>query len=239
MLTLTNLNAGYNQIGVLYDINMTVNQGEAVTVIGINGSGKTTLMNTISGLIKQTGGAIDFQGQDISSLSADRRVGLGIVQVPEGRQIFSPLTVLENLYLGMYAKYRHYNAQNKNDLLDYAYNLFPVLHERRAQKAGTLSGGEQQMLAIARSLMSQPKLLLLDEPSLGLAPLVVEKIFTVLKELNQAGLTVLLVEQNAEMALDVAQRGYVMDVGSIVLEGTTAELKGNRRVKEIYLGEAE
>ena len=139
----------------------------------------------------------------------------------------------------MYVKHRHYNAQNKNDLLDYAYNLFPVLHERRTQKAGTLSGGEQQMLAIARSLMSQPKLLLLDEPSLGLAPLMVEKIFKVLKDLNQAGLTILLVEQNAEMALDVVHRGYVMDAGSMVLEGSTAELKGNNKVKEIYLGEAE
>ena len=236
MLSLSNIQTYYGAVNVLKNVSIEVNDGDAVTIIGANGAGKSTLLNTISGLVPVRKGRISFLEQDISSLSAHKRVGKGIIQVPEGRMIFTPFSVRENLELGMYRRSSRESKADIEKLFDTVYSLFPILHKRRRQNAGTLSGGEQQMLAIGRALMGKPKLLLLDEPSLGLAPQLVTAIFDVLRKLKEQGLTILLVEQNTQLALDFAERGYVMELGEVVLQDTTGNLTINSRVKEIYLG---
>ena len=238
MLEIENLSSGYGSIGVLHGICLKVEAKEIVSIIGANGAGKSTLLRTISSLIRSTSGRIAFEEQDISHLSADKVTKLGLIQVPEGRQLFAPLTVYENLYIGSFATYGRLDKRERAQLYDYVFELFPILANRRKQTAGTLSGGEQQMLAVGRALMGQPKLLLLDEPSLGLAPKVVETIATVLQGLNKKGLSILLVEQNASLALTIATCGYVLDLGRIILQGDASELLKNEKVKEIYLGGA-
>ncbi|HTP84680.1 MAG TPA: ABC transporter ATP-binding protein [Alphaproteobacteria bacterium] len=232
LLSVSGLQAGYGPIEALHGVDLTVGAGEIVTLIGANGAGKSTLLMTICGRPRAKSGAILFDRRDITRLPTFEIVRLGLAQVPEGRRIFPRLTVLENLQLGAtIAAPEHF----ENDL-DRAFTLFPILRERRLQRGGTLSGGEQQMLAIARALMSRPRLLLLDEPSLGLAPLVVKRIFEVIGEINRTqGVTILLVEQNAYHALRLAHRGYVMQNGRIVLSGTGTELLANRDVRSAYL----
>lgn len=233
MFEVRDLVVHYGVINALKGISLTVNEGEIVTLIGANGAGKSTTLRTISGLIRPTSGSIIFNGEDITKLSAPQRVGLGISQAPEGRRIFSDMTVLENLELGAYMrKDRHNVAADIEDI----YQKFPILGDRRKQAAGTLSGGEQQMLAIGRALMSRPKILLLDEPSLGLAPLIVKNIFGIIREINSAGTTVLLVEQNAGMALAVADRAYVLETGHIALSGAGEELLKSDEIIKAYLG---
>jgi len=217
----------------LHDVNLHIEAGEIVTLIGSNGAGKTTTLGALSGLLRPTSGRIEFEGRDIVDLAPHRRVPAGLVQVPEGRRIFSSMTVFENLELGAYTRA---NRGEINQDLNHIYELFPRLHERRNQAAGTMSGGEQQMLAVGRALMSRPRLLLLDEPSLGLAPLLVKEIFNVVKRIREQGVTVLLVEQNAHMALAVADRAYVLETGRIVMEGEAARIAGDPRVKAAYLG---
>jgi branched-chain amino acid transport system ATP-binding protein len=234
LLEVNNLCAGYGPIEVLRGISLSVEAGEMVTLVGANGAGKTTTLLCISGALRPRGGLIAFEGRPIDRLAAHDIVRAGICQAPEGRQIFPRLTVLENLKMGAYA--RHDSTRIRDDL-DHNFALFPVLKERASQLGGTLSGGEQQMLALARALMGRPKLLLLDEPSLGLAPLVVQKIFDVLRQLNADGISILLVEQNARMALGCAKRGYVLETGAITLSGPSSELLSDPRVKQAYLGE--
>jgi len=234
LLQLDGVRAGYGLIEVLKGISLEVGAGEIVTVIGANGAGKTTTLMTASGIVKIRAGRVIFAGQDISGRPAHEVMRLGICQSPEGRKIFPRLTVLENLEMGAFT--RNDKAGIQEDL-EKAFTLFPILKERRNQTGGTLSGGEQQMLAIARALMGRPKLLLLDEPSLGLAPLIVLRIFEVVRELNKQGMSILLVEQNARLALKLAHRGYVMETGEITLTGPAAELLQNPRVKDAYLGE--
>jgi branched-chain amino acid transport system ATP-binding protein len=236
MLSLRNIQTYYGAVNVLKNVSIEVNDGDAVTIIGANGAGKSTLLNTISGLVPVRKGGITFLERDITSLPAHRRVGMGIIQVPEGRMIFTSFSVRENLELGMYRQSSREAKADIEKLFDTVYTLFPILHARRKQNAGTLSGGEQQMLAIGRALMGKPKLLLLDEPSLGLAPQLVSAIFDVLRKLKEQGLTILLVEQNTQLALDFAERGYVMELGEVVLQDSTGNLTINSRVKEIYLG---
>ncbi len=234
MLTLEAVNVFYGAIHALRNISITVKAGEVVTLIGANGAGKSTTLRAITGLQPARSGRILFEGQDLVALPAHRRVGLGISMAPEGRGIFANLTVAENLEMGGYLqKGRARIAEG----MERGFHLFPRLRERRKQRAGTLSGGEQQMLAIARALMSQPKLLLLDEPSLGLAPLVCQTIFNTIDEIKAGGTTVLLVEQNAHAALRCSDRGYVLETGQVILEGTAAEMASNPRVREAYLGE--
>lgn len=233
MLEITNLHVHFGVIHAIKGISLTVNDGEIVTLIGANGAGKTTTLRTISGLKKPSEGTIFFDGRDITSLSAQERVKLGISQVPEGRRVFSSMTVLENLELGAYLR-KDRDGIAKD--LDMVFERFPILAERRKQQAGTLSGGEQQMLAMGRALMSRPKLLCLDEPSMGLAPLLVQEIFDIIKDINEKGTTVLLVEQNANMALQIAHRAYVMETGKITLSGTGKELLQSDEVKKAYLG---
>ena len=234
MLTLENLNVFYGAIHALRNVSLTVNAGEVVTLIGANGAGKSTTLRAITGLLTPKSGRVIFEGEDITSVPAHRRVARGISMAPEGRGIFANLTVLENLEMGAYLKKDA--AAIKSDL-DYGFTLFPRLKERMRQSAGTLSGGEQQMLAIARALMSHPKLLLLDEPSLGLAPLVCHTIFSTIDEIKAAGTTLLVVEQNASAALKHSDRSYVLETGEVILEGTAATIAGNPRVREAYLGE--
>ena len=231
MLTVDNLHAGYGPIDVLKGITLRVEIGEIVTLLGANGAGKSTVLMTICGANPARQGAIAFAGTPITNLPAHEIVRLGISQVPEGRRIFPRLTVRENLELGAFQRYDNIAGD-----LERALDLFPILRERTGQLGGTLSGGEQQMLAIARALMARPKLLVLDEPSLGLAPLMVGKIFEIIREINQKGTTILLVEQNANMALHIAQRGYVLETGRIVLEDTAANLMNNEQVRKSYLG---
>lgn len=233
MLDLRGVQAYYDNIQALKDITLNVQAGEIVTLIGANGAGKSTTLMTISSVVPVRSGSITYEGRDITKMSTDKVVGLGITQVPEGRMIFPALTVLENLRMGGYL--RKDRAGLKQDE-EHAFELFPILKERRKQHGGTLSGGEQQMLAIARALMARPKLLLLDEPSLGLAPIVVENIFDVIVRINASGTTILLVEQNAQMALQVAHRGYVLETGRVTMSGTSAELLANPKVREAYLG---
>ena len=235
LLTVENLHAGYGPIEVLKDISLEVNEGEIVTMIGANGAGKTTTLMTISGAVRARAGRIVFQGREIQNLPPHEIVRLGLCQSPEGRKIFPRLTVLENLELGAYT--RNDTAGIKKDI-DHAYELFPILRERKDQLGGTLSGGEQQMLAVARALLGRPKLLLLDEPSLGLAPLIVLKIFDVIRRLNaEEGMSVLIVEQNARLALKLAHRGYVMETGTITMSDSASSLLNDQRVKDAYLGE--
>lgn len=233
MLEIKNLNVHYGVIHALKNISLTVNEGEIVTLIGANGAGKTTTLRTISGLNKATSGEILLEGKDITNLSASQRVEMKISQVPEGRRIFPAMSVLENLELGAFL--RKDKKEIKNDI-EHIYELFPILGDRKKQMAGTLSGGEQQMLAMGRALMSKPKILLLDEPSMGLAPLLVREIFEIIKNINKTGTTVLLVEQNARMALSIAHRAYVIETGTIVISGTGEELSKSDEIQKAYLG---
>ncbi len=238
MLTINNLSAGYGKVQVLHGISIDVPKGKVVTLIGSNGAGKTTTMRAVSGMIAPTGGDITLNGKRIEGKESYDIAKLGLAHSPEGRRVFATMTVTDNLILGAFPRLT--GSRPKGDVtadLDRALDLFPRLKERRMQLAGTLSGGEQQMLAISRALMSRPKLVLFDEPSLGLAPMLVEEIFTIIKRLvDQEKLTVLLVEQNATMALAVAHHGYVMENGRIVLEGTAAQLRENSDIREFYLG---
>ncbi len=233
LLQIVDLKVKYGNIEALHGINLEVKEGEIVTILGANGAGKSTTLMTISGLLRPSHGAIYFNKIALHKKPAHEIVKLGISQVPEGRRIFDTLTVQENLNLGAFTCKDKLQVKKT---LEWIYELFPILAERKKQLAGTLSGGEQQMLAIARALMSQPKILLLDEPSLGLAPLLVKSIFQALKEINKQGVTILLVEQNARAALKLAHRGYVMEVGNIVLADTTENLLSNPEVQQAYLG---
>ena len=232
LLKVEGINVYYGAIHAIKDISFQVNQGEIVTLIGANGAGKTTTLQTVSGLLRSKTGSILFDGQDINTVSTDKLVGRGLAQVPEGRRGFLQMSVEENLEMGAYTQPP---AGVPRDL-EMVYDLFPRLKERRSQVAGTLSGGEQQMLAMGRALMSHPKLLMLDEPSMGLAPILVEQIFDIIQDLNRKGSTILLVEQNAQMALSVAHRGYVMETGKIVATGSGAELIESPEIKRAYLG---
>ena len=236
MLEVEHLSTFYEKIQVLWDVSLTVQQGQIVVVIGANGSGKSTLMKTLSALLKPRNGTIRFLGENITGISPDGIVERGIVLVPEGRLCFGPLSVLDNLRLGCF-KFRHSLSKSViEQRLGYVYRLFPVLRDRTKQKAQTLSGGEQQMLAIGRALMAEPRLLLLDEPSQGLAPLALDVIVAALLQLNAGGLTLVLVEQNARLALEMAHYGYVLETGRVTLEGVTESLRENPVVQEIYLG---
>jgi branched-chain amino acid transport system ATP-binding protein len=232
MLKLADIHTSYGPIEALRGIDIEIGQGEIVCLIGNNGAGKSTTLMTISGILKPTGGDIVFEGERIRGIPPDRIVRMGISQVPEGRRIFPKLTVGGNLEMGAYS-----GRQDFKKTLDMVYALFPVLKERQKQAGGTLSGGEQQMLAIGRALMSGPKLLLLDEPSLGLAPIIVNKIFKTVREINREGVTVLLVEQNARAALKLSNRGYVLENGRITLEGKGEDLMHNEQIRKAYLGE--
>ncbi len=235
LLVLENVHTYYGNVHALKGISLTVEEGEIVTLIGANGAGKTTTLRTISGLIKPKEGRIIFDGQELNKIPAHKIVYMGISHAPEGRKIFPTLTVEENLLLGAYSLGNDRKAIEANK--ERVFALFPRLAERRKQLAGTLSGGEQQMLAIGRALMSRPRLLLLDEPSLGLAPMLVKAIFETIKEINRQGVTILLVEQNARAALKLAQRAYVLETGRIVLSGPSHELIKDERVRKAYLGE--
>ena len=234
LLKVTDLRAGYGQIEVLKGISIDVHPGEIVTVIGANGAGKTTTLMTISGCVKVRDGGVNFDGVSLNNIPAHEIVKLGLSQSPEGRKIFPRMTVLDNLQMGAFTVS---DPTQVRDGIEKAYHYFPILKDRQRQLGGTLSGGEQQMLAIARALMVRPKLLLLDEPSLGLAPMIVLKIFDVIRELNKAGMSVLLVEQNARLALKIAHRGYVMETGSITATAPASELLNDPRIQAAYLGE--
>lgn len=233
ILEVKNLNVSYGGIKAVKDLSFAVESGEIVTLIGANGAGKSSTLRSIVGLVKPESGEITFDGKAIASLPTDRIVGEGITLVPEGRRVFSDLTVLENLKIGAYMR-----KDPLEEDIKWVYDLFPRLKERSWQLAGTLSGGEQQMLAIGRALMSRPKLIMMDEPSLGLAPIIVQGVFEIIREINKQGMTILLVEQNANMALKAAHRAYVMETGRITLNGTGKELSENEEVKAAYLGKA-
>ena len=233
MLEVKSINVSYGLVRVLWDVSFRVEEGEIVATVGSNGAGKTTTLRTISGLLRPSSGSIEFNGEGLDRVRSHSIVEKGIAHVPEGRRLFPFSSVLANLEIGAYTT----GARKKIDEnLEFVFELFPVLKERRRQLAGTLSGGEQQMLAVARGLMSRPRLLMLDEPSLGLAPILVGKVFEVLRELNDRGVTILLVEQNVSSALTLCNRGYVLENGRIVLEGSGQELLNNPHVKEVYLG---
>lgn len=232
MLKVNGINAFYGKIQVLKSISLEVEEGSIVTILGANGAGKTTTMKTISGLLKPQAGSIQFQGQDVTGLRPDQLLRKGIALVPEGRQILSGMTVLENLEMGAYHRKDNEIDQDIKNVME----RFPILEERQKQLGGTLSGGQQQMLAIARAILSKPKLLLLDEPSMGLAPLIVADIFNIIKEINEAGTTVLLVEQNARQALKISDYGYVLETGKMVAEGSSQKLLNDPRIMEAYLG---
>ena len=233
ILVLEDVKTFYGSIQALKGISLRVDEGEIVTLIGANGAGKSTALRTISGLIKPRSGKITFEGKDVTGMPAHGIVGLGIAQSPEGRRLFPRMTVTENLEMGAFQRRDHVAIRED---MERVFELFPRLHERRTQKSGTMSGGEQQMCAIGRALMARPKLLMLDEPSMGLAPIFVEKIFDIVREINAQGTPVLLVEQNALMALDTADRAYVLETGRISLEGPASELKTNPSVQKAYLG---
>lgn len=234
MLEVRDIEVYYGMIQAIRGISFEVNEGEVIALIGANGAGKTTTLQTITGLIAPKKGSIHFEGQDITHVPAHKIVSMGMAHVPEGRRVFSQLSVLDNLKLGAYTR------KDKNEIeetLTRVYRRFPRLEERKNQIAGTLSGGEQQMLAMGRALMSHPKIILMDEPSMGLSPIFVNEIFDIIQEVSKSGTTVLLVEQNAKKALSIADRGYVLETGNIVLEGNAQELLNNDRVKKAYLGE--
>lgn len=235
MLKVNDIDVYYGHIHALKGVSLNVEEGEIVTLIGANGAGKTTLLNTLSGLLRPKNGTIEYMGKSIVGLPAQQIVRDGIIHVPEGRRVFAEMTVEENLLLGAFL--RKDSQQVKKDM-EKVYEIFPRLEERKKQQSGTLSGGEQQMLAIGRALMSKPKLLLLDEPSMGLAPILVQTIFEIIQEINNDGTTVLLVEQNAHMALSIADRGYVIETGKVVISGTSKELQESELVREAYLGGA-
>ena len=230
MLKVENVNVSYGSVKILWDVDFHIDEGEIITIIGPNGAGKTTIAKTIMGLLKPTSGTIEFNGNPIHLAPTHKIVEGGIALVPEGRELFPRMTIMENLQMGAYT------SDDKENTLEWVFDLFPRLEERQKQSAGTMSGGEQQMLAIARGLMSRPKLLILDEPSLGLAPIMVNTVFEIVKTLNSQGVTVLLVEQNIHHALEASNRGYVLETGRITLEGTSSELLDNNHVKEAYLG---
>lgn len=233
MLEVKGIDVYYGAIHALKGLSLAVEEGSIVTLIGANGAGKTTTLKSISGLLRPRNGTITFKGKEISKTAPEKIVGLGISQVPEGRRVFATMTVLENLEMGAYLRKDKKGIESD---LENVFTRFPRLKERRKQTAGTLSGGEQQMLAIGRALMAQPELLLMDEPSMGLAPLLVKEIFEIVKDINARGTTILLVEQNANMALSVANRAYVIETGEIVLEGTAKHLINSEDVKKAYLG---
>ena len=230
MLRVENINVAYSSVKVLWDVSFTIGEGEIITIIGPNGAGKTTIVKSIMGLLKPTTGTIEYMGYQIHDTPTHMIVKEGIALVPEGRELFSKMSVMENLLMGAYT------SDEKKKTLQWVFSLFPRLEERKKQLAGTLSGGEQQMVAIARSLMSRPKLLILDEPSLGLAPLMVQKVFEIINILNSEGVTILLVEQNVHHALEISNRGYVLETGRITLEDSSDKLLDNNHVKEAYLG---
>jgi len=236
MLRIRNLEAGYGALRVLKGLSLHVRPGEVVTIIGANGAGKSTLLGAVAGVVRAPSGTVQLDKQDVRGAPPEKIVRLGCRLVPEGRHVFSTLTVHENLVLGAYCDARGLPAGELDERLNEMFDLFPILKERRRQLAGTLSGGQQQMLAIGRALMSRPKLLMMDEPSLGVAPLVVQNIYEAIANLKRRGMTILLVEQNARAALAVADRGYVMKTGQIVLDGTSDELRGNHEVQRAYLG---
>lgn len=233
MLKVENINVYYDRIHALKSLSLEVRQGEIVTMLGANGAGKTTTINTIIGVLRSKTGSVSFLGEEISKMDSSRIVEMGLAISPEGRKIFPRMTVNENLEMGAYVVN---DAAQMGASIEQAYNYFPILRERQTQTAGTLSGGEQQMLAIARALMAKPKLLLLDEPSLGLAPILVQEIFNIIKAINKDGVTVLLVEQNAKQALQIAHRGYVIETGKVFLEGDRDTLINDKRIVEAYLG---
>lgn len=233
LLEVEDLHVSYGAIRALHGISFHVDEGEIVTLIGANGAGKSTTLRTISGLLYPDKGKIVYDGVNLVGKEADIIVRMGAIHVPEGRRIFAPLTVRENLEMGAYTRR---DRKEIEETMEWVFELFPRLKERAEQTGGTLSGGEQQMLAVARGLMAKPRLLLMDEPSMGLAPILVEEIFETIQEINQQGVTILLVEQNAHMALSVAHRGYVLETGMIQLEGTSHELRENPQVREAYLG---
>jgi branched-chain amino acid transport system ATP-binding protein len=236
VLRLRNVDAGYGALTVLRRVSLHVSPGEIVTIVGANGAGKTTLLRTVAGLVRARGGEVVFDGKAATRLRTEEIVALGCSLVPEGRQVFAPMEVRENLLLGAHVQVARGNRAQVAQDLERVYAMFPILEMRQRQLAGTLSGGEQQMLAIGRALMARPKLMMLDEPSMGLAPLVVKDIFGIVKRIAEEGTTVLLVEQNARSALQVATRGYVLETGRIVLQGTAEELLANRDVQRAYLG---
>jgi len=234
LLTIKNLSVYYGVIQALKEINFSVDRGEIVALIGANGAGKTTTLHTISGLIDPKGGEILFEGKDISRLPGHQRVAMGIAQVPEGRRVFADMTVEDNLRMGAYTRK---DRAEYNDSLNMVFDRFPRLKERRGQLSGTLSGGEQQMLAMGRALMSKPDILLLDEPSMGLSPILVNEVFDIIRQVHEDGTTVLLVEQNAKKALNIADRAYVLETGSITVTGDAEELLNNDSIRKAYLGE--
>ncbi|MCI0129580.1 MULTISPECIES: ABC transporter ATP-binding protein [Enterococcaceae] len=233
MLKVENLSVHYGMIQAVKDVSFEVNKGEIVSLIGANGAGKTTILKSLSGLVKSSGGSMTFNNEDLTKKSAPTIVKSGLVQVPEGRHIFAGMTVMENLELGGFI---HNNHDEKKEILDYIFETFPVLKERLKQDAATLSGGEQQMLAMGRALMTKPDLLLLDEPSMGLAPIFIREIFHIIERINKQGTTILLIEQNANMALKLSDRGYVLETGQVVLKGSGKELLESEEVQKAYLG---
>jgi branched-chain amino acid transport system ATP-binding protein len=235
MLEVQDLQVHYGKIQALRGISLTADEGEIVTVIGANGAGKTTALSAISGLLRPSAGTIAYEGRPITRLATHRRVELGIAHVPEGRHVFAAMTVAENLELGAFLRTKRRSTEHKEDL-DAVFGLFPILSERAGQMAGTLSGGEQQMLAIGRALMARPRLLLMDEPSLGLAPLLVAQIFEAFSEIRSRGVTLVLVEQNARQALKIADRAYVLETGEITRSGPASDLMGDDSIKHAYLG---
>jgi len=233
MLRVKDLHVKYGEFQALNGVSFDINEGEIVTLLGSNGAGKSTSINAISGVVNVTSGSIEFEGKTLNDVPTHERVKMGIIQVPEGRKLFPFMSVMDNILVGSYLKNTH--AKRKENL-DFCFELFPILYERRNQLAGSLSGGEQQMCAISRALMGCPRLLMLDEPSLGLAPVVVEKIFEILIKINKTGTTILLVEQNATAALEIADRGYAIENGRNVLEGPAKELLANEELRKAYLG---
>ncbi|MDC7225337.1 MAG: ABC transporter ATP-binding protein [Spirochaetales bacterium] len=236
MLKIRNLEAGYDKLKVLKGMSLHVNPGEIVTIIGANGAGKSTLLNTIASLVKPSSGAIIFKEKNVTTERPDYMIKHGCALVPEGRQLYPTMTVKENLILGAYTLYSGHNRRIADERLDEIYEMFPVLSDRKNQLAGTLSGGEQQMAAIGRALMSGPDLLMMDEPSMGLAPIIVKNIFKTIESLRAGNKTILIVEQNAKAVLEIADRGYVMETGSLIIEGEASELLDNNDVKRAYLG---
>lgn len=234
MLTINNLEVYYGMIQAIKGISLEVNQGEVIALIGANGAGKTTTLHTITGLLSPKSGSVMFEGVDITKIPAHKIVSMGMAHVPEGRRVFANLTVYQNLKMGAYTRK---DSNEINETLEMIYKRFPRLEERKNQIAGTLSGGEQQMLAMGRALMSHPKIILMDEPSMGLSPIFVNEIFDIIKEISAGGTTVLLVEQNAKKALSIADRAYVLETGKIVLEGKASDLLNDDSIKKAYLGE--